>query len=130
MDLDVVEAAMDPRDRGLYPKDEERVRMRSYLPIDTSEVDWEDSGLPASVIAAMREGLRIEPVDEPPPADHPFYPWETDEHLRQAISEADRHLLLGSMEYVPDDLVEEVRRKEMEYFVRLKEGGGYKEQKS
>eukprot|EP00966_Prymnesium_polylepis_P239979 5549191-Prymnesium_polylepis.1 len=65
---------MDPRDRGLYPKDEECVRMRSYLPIDdTREVEWEKSGLPSSVITAMREGLRIEPVDEPPPADHPFY---------------------------------------------------------
>ena len=127
MDLDVVEAAMDPRDRGLYPKDEERVRMRSYLPIDTSEVDWEDSGLPASVIAAMREGLRIEPVDEPPPADHPFYPWETDEHLRQAISEADRHLLLGSMEYVPDDLVEEVAASSIVHpWVVVKQGGKWR----
>ena len=33
---------------------------------------------------------------------------QTEEHLAQAISEADRHLLLGSMEHVPEHLVEEV----------------------
>eukprot|EP00966_Prymnesium_polylepis_P124644 2882737-Prymnesium_polylepis.2 len=77
MDLDTVEAAMDPRDRGLFPPDPERKRMRSFLPIERGGVDWDASGLPPSVIEFMRDGVTIRPEVEPPPFEHPFYPWKS-----------------------------------------------------
>ena len=39
------------------------------------------------------------------PPLHPFYKWDGDEALMRAIHEADRHLLVGALEYVPDDEV-------------------------
>ena len=54
----------------------------------------------------MRDGVRIRPEIEPPPADHPFYRWESGEAQMRAIMEADRHLSACSLEYVP---FEEVR---------------------
>eukprot|EP00966_Prymnesium_polylepis_P102702 2379108-Prymnesium_polylepis.1 len=53
----------------------------------------------------MQQGVRIRPVREPPMVDHPFYMWESCEAQLRAIQEADRHLMVGSLEYVPDDEV-------------------------
>ena len=64
-----------------------------------------DTGLPDWIETFMREGVRIRPEVEPPPFDHPFYKLDGDEALMRAIHEADRHLLVGALEYVPDDEV-------------------------
>ena len=49
----------------------------------------------------MQRGVEIRPEVEPPFADHPFYRWESPEALHRAIIEADRHLSVGSLVYVP-----------------------------
>ena len=106
LDLDRAEAAMDARDRGLPAEPPERKEMRSFLPVPWNPALWEAAGLPESVQKMMTGGVRIRPEIEPPPADHPFYRWESDEAHMRAIMEADRHLSVGSLEYVP---FEEVR---------------------
>ena len=49
----------------------------------------------------IQEGVVIRPEVEPPFADHPFYRWDSSEALHRAIVEADRHLSVGSLEYIP-----------------------------
>ena len=45
--------------------------------------------------------MDIVPVVEPPGRDIPFYQWDSQEALMRAVQEADRHLCVGSLEYVP-----------------------------
>ena len=106
LDLDRAEAAMDARDRGQPSEPPERKEMRSFLPVPWDAERWTAAGLPESVQRMMSEGVRIRPEIEPPMADHPFYRWESDEAHMRAIMEADRHLSVGSLEYIP---FEEVR---------------------
>ena len=106
LDLSAAEAAMDLRDQGVPTEPAERRAMRSFLPVPWDPDRWIDTGLPAWVEAMMRDGVRIRPEIEPPPADHPFYRWESGEAQMRAIMEADRHLSACSLEYVP---FEEVR---------------------
>jgi hypothetical protein len=108
LDLDEAEARMDPRDNGQMKDDSEAKMMRSYLPVDWDPERWRDTGLPVWIETFMRSGVMIEPEIEPPMADHPFYEWASDEHLLKAILEADRHLTIGALEYVPLDKVRDV----------------------
>jgi hypothetical protein len=97
---------IDLRDQGVPTEPAERRAMRSFWPVPWDPDRWIDTGLPAWVEAMMRDGVRIRPEIEPPPADHPFYRWESGEAQMRAIMEADRHLSACSLEYVP---FEEVR---------------------
>ena len=106
LDLSAAEAAMDLRDQGVPTEPAERRAMRAFLPVPWDPDRWVDTELPAWVESMMREGVRIRPEIEPPPADHPFYRWESGEAQLRAIMEADRHLSAGSLEYIP---FEEVR---------------------
>ena len=108
LDLDEAERRMDPKDRGEYAESDEAKRARSHLPVPWDPTRWVDTGLPEWIETFMREGVRIRPEVEPPPFDHPFYKWDSDEALMRAIHEADRHLLVGALEYVPDEEVAEV----------------------
>jgi hypothetical protein len=108
MDLDEAKAQMDPRDRGDIKDDPKAKLMRTFLPVDWDPSRWVDTGLPHWIEVFMRSGVVIEPVVEPPMADHPFYHWETDQHLVMAMQEADRHLSIGALQYVPDDMVRHV----------------------
>ena len=108
LDLDEAEAQMDPRDRGDVKDDAKAKLMRTFLPVDWDPSRWVDTGLPEWIEIFMRSGVVIEPVVEPPMADHPFYHWETDHHLLMAIQEADRHLSIGALQYVPDDMARQV----------------------
>ena len=108
LDLDEAEKQMDPRDRGEVKDDADAKRMRTFLPVDWDPSRWENTGLPEWIETFMKSGVVIEPVVEPPMADHPFYHWESDEHLLVAIQEADRHLSIGALEYIPDEVVRHV----------------------
>ena len=88
--------------------DDAEKRMRTFLPVDWDPSRWVDTGLPDWIETFMRSGVVVEPVVEPPVADHPFYEWESDEHLLRAIMEADRHLSVGALEYVPDESIRDV----------------------
>ena len=108
LNLEEAEAQMDPRDRGELKDDVDAKRMRTFLPVEWDPGRWNDTGLPEWIEVFMKSGVVIEPVVEPPMADHPFYHWETDTHLLMAIQEADRHLSIGALKYVPDDMVRHV----------------------
>ena len=110
LDLDAAEAALDPRDRGEFPEEAGVKEMRSCLPLPHDASRWEGTGLDQWVETMMQEGVRIQTVREPPFADHPFYRWESTEAMIRAISEADRHLLVGALEYVPEE--------DLEFFAR------------
>ena len=101
LDLADAESRMDPRDRGEFADDPDRKRMRAYLPVPWDPASWHDTGLPAWIELMMQEGVVIRPEVEPPFADHPFYRWDSSEALHRAIVEADRHLSVGSLEYIP-----------------------------
>ena len=105
LDLHAAEAGLDPRDRGEIKDDAEAKAARPFLPVEHDPAKWWDTGLPSWVEEMMQQGVRIRPVREPPMADHPFYKWESCEAQLRAIQEADRHLIVGSLEYVPDDEV-------------------------
>ena len=108
LDLTAAEAAMDPRDQGLVADDLEGKRMRQFLPVPHDPERWKETGLPDWIETMMQSGVRIVPEVEPPFADHPFYRWESDEARLRAIWEADRHLSVGALEYIPDSEVAEV----------------------
>ena len=101
LDLAEAERRMDPRDRGEMADDPDRKLMRAYLPVPWNPDTWRDTGLPAWIEQMMQEGVVIRPEVEPPFADHPFYRWDSSEALHRAIVEADRHLSVGSLEYIP-----------------------------
>ena len=105
LDLDAAERGMDPRDQGLIQDDAEAKAARPFLPVEHDPAKWFDTGLPPWIEEMMQSGVRIQPVTEPPMADHPFYRWESAEAHLRAIQEADRHLLVGSLEYVPESEV-------------------------
>ena len=105
LDLADAENRMDPRDRGEFADDPDRKRMRAYLPVPWDPASWHDTGLPTWIESMMQEGVIIRPEVEPPFADHPFYQWDSSEALHRAIVEADRHLSVGSLEYIPHEEV-------------------------
>ena len=55
-----------------------------------------------------KRGVGIYPWVEVPPTEVPFYRWESQEGLLKSITEADRGLLAGAMEYVPAHRLAEV----------------------
>jgi hypothetical protein len=52
----------------------------------------------------------ITPEVEPGFAEYPFYPFKDEIGLMKSVSEANRALLVGAMEFVPPDMIDEVRR--------------------
>ncbi|KOO30544.1 reverse transcriptase family protein [Chrysochromulina tobinii] len=55
-----------------------------------------------------KRGVGIYPWEEVPPTEVPFYKWDSQEGLLKSITEADRGLLAGAMEYVPAHRLAEV----------------------
>jgi hypothetical protein len=103
------EAGMDARDRAGAPAEPKSAKAaRSYVYIPWEPERW-DVGLPAEVDTIMaRRGVGIYPVEELGPSEIPFYKWANAEGLLKSIAEADRALLSGAMEYVPERRVAEV----------------------
>ena len=100
LDHDVAEPYMDPRDRGLDGEAPELKAARSYLPIHHDPSRWRGKGFPPFVEQLMTEGHRIG-------GDEPFgfyeidqYKWRDATAQRMGGLEADRHVLLGALEYV------------------------------
>ena len=66
-----------------------------------------DIGLPAELDEMRaRHGVGIQVEVEPGGTEVPFYKFPSQEALLKSIVEADRALVAGAMEYVPDDQVE------------------------
>ena len=56
----------------------------------------------------MTEGADVQGPDVPGFYEIPQYPFGTDEHMLKGGEEADRALAVGSMEYVPEHLIDEL----------------------
>jgi hypothetical protein len=109
VDYERAEASMDERDRTGAPGEPKSAKAaRSYVYIPWEPERW-DVGLPAEVDSIMaRRGVGIYPVEELGPSEIPFYKWANAEGLLKSVAEADRALLAGAMEYVPEHRVAEV----------------------
>ena len=101
LDHDAAEADMDPRDLGIGCEEPELKAARSYLPIPHEPERWRGKGFSPFVEQLMTEGHRIG-------GDEPFgfyeidqYKWRDATAQRMGGLEADRHVLLGALEYVP-----------------------------
>lgn len=100
LDHDDAEPYMDPRDRGIGCEEPERKVERSYQPIPHDPARWLGKGFSPFVEQLMTEGHRIG-------GDEPFgfyeidqYKWKDATAQRMGGIEADRHVLLGALEYV------------------------------
>ena len=100
LDHDAAEADMDPRDLGVGCEEPELKAARSYLPIPHDPERWRGKGFSPFVEQLMTEGHRIG-------GDEPFgfyeidqYKWRDATAQRMGGLEADRHVLVGALEYV------------------------------
>jgi hypothetical protein len=109
VDYSLAEANMDPLDRpGARTEPSSAKTARSYTPLPWERERW-DIGLPHELNEIMaKRGVGIYPWEEVPPTEVPFYKWESQEGLLKSITEADRGLLAGAMEYVPAHRLAEV----------------------
>ena len=105
-----VEHAMDPRDRGEIAEDKDAKRVLTWTPISHNGDLWKGKGLPADVEAIMSEGVRIDMDADSSCFEQPQYPFPDDQSMMESLLEADRALLVGHMEYVPEDQVAQVVR--------------------
>ena len=126
VDYAALEESMDPRDRtGGATEPKEAKAARSYMPIPWEPSRW-DIGLPDEIDAMMaRKGVGIHAWEETGFSEVPFYPFASDEGLLKSIQEADRALVAGAMEYVPEDRIEEIySRSTVHPWTIVDQGGG------
>lgn len=108
LDHAAVEPSMDPRDRGIGDERPELKAALSYTPIDHDPERWRGKGFPPFVEQLMTEGHRIG-------GDEPFgfyeidqYKWRDATAQRMGGLEADRHVLVGALEYVSAEEATEI----------------------
>jgi hypothetical protein len=109
VDYEALEEAMDPLDRaGAVQEPKSAKEARSYMEIPWERRRW-DIGLPDELHRMMAEkGVGIYPSFELGASEVPFYKWASTEGLARSIIEADRAIIAGAMEYVPESRMQEV----------------------
>lgn len=108
LDHEAARAYMDWRDQGGYEFD----------PVEKARITWQDfphdperyrgKGMKAWVEDMMVNGAKVSAESEVIAKDHQQYMWPDGIGLMEAILETERHLAIGSLEYVPDDEVADV----------------------
>ena len=106
-----VRHAMDPRDLDGHVEDKLAKQELTWSPISHDANLWRGKGMPADVEAIMTEGVRIDMDADRSCFEVPQYPYPDEESLLESLMEADRALMVGHMEYVPDEMVESVVRE-------------------
>jgi len=102
---------MDPIDSGLVPKEaSDRKLERAWEPIAVDAKKWRGKGLPEEVVKMMTEGVEVEGPEVASFYEIPQYPFGDTEHAMRGGEEADRALHVGAMEYVPEEMVEELMK--------------------
>ena len=108
-DFDRARAAMDPIDAGREPKeDSEKKLERSWEPVPWDPDLWRGKGLRPEVERLMTEGADVFGPETPGFYEIPQYPFGSWEHEQKGGEEADRAIVAGAMEYVPEDEVNEL----------------------
>ena len=102
LDHVVAEAYLDPKDRGEGCEDKLLKSQRSYGYIPHDPARWRGKGFSPYVESTMTEGHRIE--GELPDGFYEVdqYRWRDRDAQRVGGLEADRHVLAGALEYVPE----------------------------
>ena len=98
-----VEPHMDPKDLGIGCEPKEFKAYRSYEPIPHEPWRWRGKGFSAYVEATMTEGHRIEGEQPEGFYEVDQYKWRDADAQRMGGLEADRHVLVGALEYVPPE---------------------------
>jgi len=107
MDHEMLRAHMDPKDVGLEEDDLDLKRAMVWSWIQHDPDRWRGKELPPLVEELMTSGAVVPSPPGPPAyAEIPQYAWDTDDALAAGIMEADRALVVGFMEYVPEQDVE------------------------
>ena len=109
MNYELLRGHMDPKDVGLAEDDMDLKRALVWSRIGHDPDDWRGKDLPDLVESLMTEGAVVPPPPGPPAyAEIQQYAWDTEEALAAGITEADRALAVGFMEYVPEHSIDEV----------------------
>ena len=126
VDFELAEANMDPRDLAKDPEEPYAKALRSYMPIGVDPSRWAGLSLADDLAEMMRgSGARIQVEVEPGFAEHPFYPARDPVGLMKSITEVDRALITGSMEYVPAEEVARVMSESVIHpWTMADQGGG------
>ena len=108
LDHDLVESFMDRRDLDGYEEDKVAKGVLTWTPISHDGSLWKGKGMPDDVVKIMTEGVRIEMDVDACCFEQPQYPFPDGPSMLESLIEADRALMVGHMEYVPDDQIEDV----------------------
>ena len=109
LDHDQSEAYMDPRDLGIgvEPMKSEK-REISWRELVLEPSGWLGKGLSPWVEKVMTEGAPVSMQTELGGYEVPQYPFPSLEARREAVTECDRAIAAGHMEYVPDGEAEDI----------------------
>jgi len=111
MDRAQAAAFMDPIDAGRSKKEDADKKLeRAWEPIQVHAERWRGKGLPEEVVRMMTEGVEVEGPEKAGFYEIEQYPFGDTEHAMKGGEEADRALYVGAMEYVPDELIDELLR--------------------
>ena len=126
VDFDAAEKHMDARDLVADPDETYTKAMRAYMPIGVDPSRWQGLRMAEDLSEMMQgSGAVIRPEVEPGFAEHPFYPARDPVGLMKSITEVDRALITGSMEYVPADQIARVSRESVIHpWTMADQGGG------
>ena len=109
LDYELLRKHMDPRDTGEVPIDKAAKQELIWSEIPWDPERWRGKGMPREVELLMTEGARVPaPGGAPRLAEFAQYPWDAPEAREAGISEADRAIIVGAMEYVPEDQLDSV----------------------
>ena len=108
---DDVRSALDVRDGKGFEDDRAAKSELTWTPISHDASLWRNKGMPADVEAIMTEGVKIDMDVDVTCFEVPQYPYPDAQSLLESLLEADRALAVGHMEYVPDEMVNEINEK-------------------
>jgi hypothetical protein len=125
VDFAEAERHMDPRDLEKDPDEPYAKALRSFMPIGVNPDMWRGLRMAEDLSEMMQaQGAVIRPEVEPGFAKHPFYPARDPIGLMKSISEVDRALIVGSMEYVQADQIPKVRTSSVIHPWTMADQGG------
>ena len=113
LDHDLADSHMDPKDLGIGEEPKARKEARAWLPYPWDPAKWVGRGVAKPVEELMTNGAQVEYLTDRGAYEVKQYPYPSGEALAECLLEADRSLVVGQMEYVPDEMIREVMQSEI-----------------